>query len=122
MNVPALANIRLKEPCGAIDPEFHRLVSEVDVCATVSVLVQVTVAPAATVIGFGAYAFVERVEAPETIETVMPEPPVDGVGVGDVGGEYDDPPQPNDAPSTTAIAKICVRMLWVKQEAHHRFE
>ena len=61
-----------------------------------------------------------RVEAPETIATVIPEPPVVEIGVGDVIGE-DDPPQPNDKLSTRAIAKkICVRMLTVKQEAHHR--
>ena len=113
MNVPALGNIRLKEPCAAIDPEFQRLVSEVEVCATLSLLVHVTVAPAGTVSGFGEYAFVVRVEAPETIETVIPEPPVDGRGVGDVVGE--DEPQPNDALSTRAIAtKICMRMLAVK--------
>ena len=81
------------------------MLSDVDVCVTVSELVHVTVAPGATVMGFGAYAFVVRVEAPETIETVIPEPPVAGAGVGEGIVADDDPPQPKHEPSTRVRAK-----------------
>ena len=50
----------------------------------VSLLVHVTVAPAVTVMGFGANAFDVRVDAPATIATAVPEPPVVGGGVGEV--------------------------------------
>ena len=71
-----------------------------------SLLVHVTVEPAVTVTGFGEYALVVRVDDPAVIETVIPEPPVDTTGVGDVIGE--DPPQPKDEPARIASMKRTV--------------
>ena len=90
---------------GAMLPESHVPPSPVDVCAMVSLLVHVTAAPTATVIGFGVKAVVVSVLAPLTIDAAVPAPGAgDGEGVGDgagdgvgdgVDGEYDDP-HPNE--------------------------
>src|SRR6516164_645420 len=60
-------------------------------------LVQVTVPPAEIVTGFGEYAVVVSVRAPETTVTAVPAP----VGVGDVGGGVE-LLLPQDAANATA--------------------
>ena len=72
MNVPALVNVRLNVAPGAIVPEFQDPSSPIEVCASVSLLVQLTVSPAAIVIGFGAYAVFVKLAARLTIETGVP--------------------------------------------------
>jgi hypothetical protein len=71
----------LNDPPGAIEPESHAPVFDVDVCGVLSLFVQLTVVPTATLIGFGEYALVVSVDDPLTIETGVPL-----VGVGDVDG------------------------------------
>jgi hypothetical protein len=51
---PAVENVCVNDWPGAIVPELHTAVSDVDVCAIVSLLVHVTLPPALNVIGFGA--------------------------------------------------------------------
>jgi hypothetical protein len=91
-------------PPGAIVPEFHVL--PVDVCAVLSLLVQVTLPPAAIVTGLGANAVEVSTDAPATIATGVPLLPVDGV-VGAVGvllfAEYEDP-QPEQRKSRAAAS------------------
>jgi hypothetical protein len=82
VNVPAVWNVMEKLPPGAIAPELHALVSEVDVCVIVSLFTQLTLPPRVTLIGFGAYAFVVSVREPDTIDTVEPDGDGDGDGVG----------------------------------------
>ena len=84
----------LNFPPGAMFPEFHAPLLPVDVCVVVSLLVQVTVPPTATVTGLGANAVVVSKEAPFTIDAGVP-PVTGGGGSGDGPcGEY--APQPND--------------------------
>jgi hypothetical protein len=108
--VPADENVLEKVAPGAIEPEFQAPPSAVDVCATVSLFVHVTVPPTETLIGFGAKALVVRVLAPLGIETAAP-PVGDGVGdgagdgVGDgLDGEED--PQPINSASRKVAAMI----------------
>jgi hypothetical protein len=96
--VPAVPNVVVNFAPGAIAPEFHA--PPVDVCAVLSLLVHVTLPPTAIVTGLGAKAVVVMTEAPETIETGVPFPPVFGVGVV-IGVEYDDP-QPAQTTSSAA--------------------
>jgi hypothetical protein len=70
--VPAVGNVMLNVPPGATLPESHTPVFDVDVCATLSLFVQVTVPPTATEIGFGAYAFVVRSDEPLTMDAGVP--------------------------------------------------
>jgi hypothetical protein len=63
-------------------PESHVLPSPVDVCVVVSLFVQVTVPPTATVTGFGAKAVVVNVSAPRTIDADTPWLPGEGVSDG----------------------------------------
>ena len=56
-----------------------------DVWATLSLLTHVTVVPAGTAIGFGAYAVADRSEDPAVIDTIRGAGPL-GVGVGAGGG------------------------------------
>jgi hypothetical protein len=49
--LPVAENWRLNDAPGLIVPEFHEL--DVDVCATLSAFIHVTVDPTATVTGFG---------------------------------------------------------------------
>ena len=72
MNVPALGNERLNVAPGAIVPEFHDPSSPTEVCASVSLLVQLTVSPVEIVMGFGAYAVFVKLAARLTIETGVP--------------------------------------------------
>ena len=78
----------LKLAPGASKPEFHAPLFAVDVCATESLLVHVTVPPTLTLIGFGEYAVVVSVVDPDTIDTGVP------VVVGAVVDGDDDDPQP----------------------------
>jgi hypothetical protein len=89
--VPADANVLEKLAPGAIEPEFHAPPSAVDVCATLSLFVHVTVPPTGTAIGFGAKAVVVKRLAPRRIETPVPAFG-DGVGegTGDATGEGTD--------------------------------
>jgi hypothetical protein len=64
--------VRLNVAPGAIVPEFQDPSSPTEVCASVSLLVQLTVSPAAIVIGFGAYAVFVKLAARLTIETGVP--------------------------------------------------
>jgi len=92
-------------PPGLIVPEFHVL--PVEVCAVLSLLVQVTLPPTPTVTGLGANAVVVITDAPPTIETGVPLPPVDGVVgvVGVVGVEYEDPQPEQMTKSAAASAR-----------------
>jgi hypothetical protein len=76
---PAVLKVWLNDPPGAMPPESQ--LALVDVCVVLSLLCHVTVVPTATVIGFGEYAVVVIVDAPDTIEIVDPPAGV-GVGVG----------------------------------------
>jgi hypothetical protein len=106
-NDPAAGKVVLNLAPGAIAPEFHAPLFAVDVCAVLSLFVQVTVPPAATVTASGANASVVRVDAPLTIETVIPEPVGDGDVDGDIGDEGDEEePQPNDAPRSAVATTI----------------
>jgi hypothetical protein len=60
------------------------------VCAVLSLLVHVTLPPAGIVTGLGAYAVEVSRDAPATMDTGVPPPPVDGV-VGVIGVEYEEP-------------------------------
>ena len=89
--MPADANVLEKLAPGAIEPEFHAPPSAVDVCATLSLFIHVTVPPIGTAIGFGAKAVVVKRLAPRRIET--PAPAFDdgvGDGTGDATGEGTD--------------------------------
>src|SRR4051812_13474420 len=68
-------------------PESHVPPLPVDVCAIESALVQVTVPPTATLIGFGEYAVVDSADEPLTIDALT----VAGFGVVGVGVVEDDP-------------------------------
>jgi hypothetical protein len=67
--VPADENVLEKVAPGAIVAEFQAPPFAVDVCATVSLFVHVTVPPTETLIGFGANAVVVKLLAPLGIET-----------------------------------------------------
>src|SRR5690349_16417218 len=96
--------------CGATDPESHTRVSDVDVCAIESVLVQVTVEPTVTVRSSGLKARLPRISAPTGIDTDvdgLPVGPGDGVGDGTgEGAEADEPPQ---APVSSASIETSTR-------------
>jgi hypothetical protein len=90
--LPAAKNVRLNWPPGAIGPDCHDPSVAVESCVLVSLFIHVIVVPAATSIGFGAYAVVVSDEAPLTIETAIG---ADGDGGFDGDeGEYDEDPQP----------------------------
>ena len=77
-------------------PEFHTLVSEVAVCAVLSPLVQITVVPTATVVGFGAVGRRRQDRCSVKLHAHMEVGP-DGVGlgvgvVGVVTGDEDEEP------------------------------
>jgi hypothetical protein len=77
--------VKLNFPPAGILPESNALVSLVAVCAMLSVFVHVTIVPAETVMGLGAYAVEPNVRAPAGIVTAAPVGV--GVGVGDEGAE-----------------------------------
>jgi hypothetical protein len=80
--LPAEGKVILNVPPGAIVPDVHAPVFEMEVCAVESLFVHVTVPPTLTVTGFGEYAVVVNVDDPDTIDTDVP----DGVA-GDVDGD-----------------------------------
>jgi hypothetical protein len=96
--LPAVGKVMGNLPPGAIDPEFHVPPFAVEVWATTSLLIQVTVPPTATVMGLGEYAVDVRVAEPATIEALTLDP--DGAGVG-VGVDGEDEPQATDAASSS---------------------
>jgi hypothetical protein len=110
-NVPADENVLEKVAPGAIEPEFQAPPSAVDVCATVSLFVHVTVLPTGIAIGFGTKAVVVKLLAPLGTETVPPAL-VDGIGdgVGDTVGDgldgEEEDPQPTTRASMSVVASI----------------
>jgi hypothetical protein len=88
--VPVFWKVNEKRPPGATVPEFHVFPSAVDVCGTESVLVQVTVVPAATSATSGLKALVVNVLAPIGTETDDEGPDGAGAGVGAGVGEVVD--------------------------------
>jgi hypothetical protein len=101
VKVPAVANVRLNVPPDAIVPEFHVPPSAVDVCGIESLLIHVTVPFTPMTTGFGLYAVAVSVDAPITIDTLVP-PGVVVVVLGDVGDD-DELPQPDDKPMSRAM-------------------
>jgi len=98
--------------CGATDPESQVRVSDVDVCATTSVLVHVTVEPTGTLKSSGLKARLPRVSAPMGIETDVDGPPVglgDGDGDGDGTGEGAEAEYPPHAPVISTNADTSTR-------------
>ena len=92
--MPAFRNVNENCRPGATAPESQPAASDVDVCATLSVLAQVRVSPTATSASSGTKARFPSVSAPLGIETEDEEPPEpdegDGVGGGDGIGDGDD--------------------------------
>jgi len=101
-NVPAVGNVNENCPPGATIPESHPFAFDVDVWATESVFIHVTVAPTATFKSSGVKARFPSVEAPTGIVTDDDGPPGvgtgDGVGEGEVGDD--------ELPLPQAIANI----------------
>jgi hypothetical protein len=107
--VPADENIVLKLPPGGMEPEFHAPPLAEDVCVVESLLVHVTVPPTATTIGFGAKAVVVIVDAPATIDAMLPAdvelpPPEAGGGVGETVEGEDEPHAMADPSSSVTRA------------------
>jgi hypothetical protein len=87
VNVPAVWNVNENCSPGPTTPEFHSRPSEVDVCSTTSVFVQVTVSPTETATASGTKAFDPRDCAPTGIEIDRDDDPGSGAGGGDDGDE-----------------------------------
>jgi hypothetical protein len=87
--VPSVWNVNEKWPPGGTVPEFQPFISDVDVCATESLLVHVTVVPAATLKSSGANARLPSTSAPVGMVTAAEAPPADGGGDGDGDGDGD---------------------------------
>jgi hypothetical protein len=81
--VPAFWKVNENLPPDAIATESQPAPSDVDVCATESVFVQVTVVPAATFNSAGAYARFPRVDAFDGMLTAAVVRLGGGAGVGD---------------------------------------
>jgi hypothetical protein len=81
-NVPAVCSATLNRPPGATLPEFHPWMSDVEVCATESVFVHVTVVPTVTFSSSGTKARLPRVEAPTGMETEETGASGGGAGAG----------------------------------------
>jgi len=110
--VPAVWSVTLAEPPGEIKGVRKLPLLAAASCVVESLFTHVTVAPTDTVSGFGENAVVVRVEAPATIETVVPL----GVGVGDgvgagvgdgAGAGFELPPQ--------ALRQSAVRRMTLKR-------
>jgi hypothetical protein len=115
---PGVANVNEKCPPGATIPESQPLVSDVDVCATESLLVHVTVVPVAIARSSGAKARLPSACAPDGIVTEVGGPPGagagdgDGVGDGDAGDDEYELPHAMDiarALTTTASRIVSIR-------------
>jgi hypothetical protein len=120
-NVPALGNVLLKVAPAAIVPEFHEPSSPVDVCASASLFVHVSVSPAAIDIGFGAYAVFVKTDALLTMDTGVPVTPVPPEGVD---GEYElqpmvKPINPATIPSRNVIF-ISIRLDTSQRRCHSK--
>jgi len=109
VNEPAVGNVAVNDPPGAIPPESQPAPSDVDVCVIVSVLDHVTLPPTFTATGFGEYALAPLVEAFTVIDTELDGVGVGvgvgvgaGVGVGVGAGELDDPHPAANAITATA--------------------
>ena len=112
MNVPVFANVKLNCARGASVP-LNRPLSLVAVCVVESLFVHVTVVPALTVNGFGAYAVVVKTAAPLTIEMGVPVVPV----VGDVGVEVPvEVPPPQELASVAAARMNASRNVFIMLE------
>jgi hypothetical protein len=72
---------------GPTIPEFHPSTFDVDVWATESVFVHVTVVPAATVMSSGEKARFPSADAPAGLTIDDEDPPAGGVGDGSGDGE-----------------------------------
>jgi len=72
---PAVVKVVVNCPPGAMIPEFQAPLVAVDVCDVLSLLVQVTLPPTASVVVPGENAVVVSTDAPFTIETGVPVPP-----------------------------------------------
>lgn len=81
-NVPAVCSATLNRPPGATLPEFHPWMSDVEVCATESVFVHVTVVPTVTFSSSGTKARLPRVEAPTGMDTEETGNSGGGAGAG----------------------------------------
>jgi hypothetical protein len=90
VNVPAVENVWLNFPPGAIDPELNDPLSPVAVCVVESLFVQVTVPPTEIETGFGEYAVSLKLDEPLTMETGVPVVTTDGAD-----GELDPHPTAN---------------------------
>jgi hypothetical protein len=86
-NLPGVWKATENCPPGATTSEFHPVTSDVDVCDTESLFVQVTVVPAATFSSSGEYAPFPSEDAPTGIETDEDDTPGVGVGDGAVDGD-----------------------------------
>jgi hypothetical protein len=71
VNVPAVENVWLNFPPGAIVPESNDALLAVAVCAVESLFVHVTVPPTEMETGFGEYAVVVKVDEPLTMEIAV---------------------------------------------------
>src|SRR4051812_10149168 len=95
-------------PPGAMVPEFQPEASEVEVCATESVLVHVTVVPATTSSWSGMNALLPSVSAPEGIDTVDHDPDTTGVDE-DYGATGSDELLPQAVTNITSAAATRTR-------------
>jgi hypothetical protein len=104
-------NVNEKRPPGATEPEFHTVASDVDVCATESVLVHVTVVPTATSARSGLKAVLVNVDAPIGIETddAGPDGAGDGAGSGE-GEDGDEDPLPHAIVNISSIETTHTRI------------
>jgi len=106
--VPAAENVRVNDPPGAIVPESQVPLSPVDVCGVESLFIHVTLPPVLIEIGLGEYAVVVRTDAPATIETGEPPPPLI---VGGFEGDVDEEPQPNETDKIAAAIASRLSMM-----------
>jgi len=108
VKLPADVKVLLKLAPGAMLPEFQAPPSPVDVWVVLSLFVQVTVPPTATLIGLGENAVVVSVDEPRTIETGVPPPAGagDGDGDGDGVGEGVDGESVDPQPTTKAVKSV----------------
>ena len=108
--VPAVWSVTLAEPPGEIKGVRKLPLLAAASCVVESLFTHVTVAPTDTVSGFGENAVVVRVEAPATIDTVVPDGGGVGVGVGvgeGAGAGFELPPQ--------ALRQSAVRRMRLKR-------
>ena len=86
--VPGVWKVNENRPAGGTGVEFHWPSSDVEVWATESVLVHVTVVPTATSATSGLKAVMVNAAAPAGMDTAADE--AEGVGEGVGVGEVDD--------------------------------